>query len=372
MAGDLAFHLAGRGWSVEVVTSRQRYDDAAARLPKRESIAGVTIRRVWTSRFGRSNLPGRAVDYATFYLSAFFALLRSSRQTVVVAMTDPPLLSVVAAASSRRVVNWIQDLFPEVAEGLGVLKRASLLRQLRDWSLRRARVNVVLSESMAGRVAGAGGRSTIEVRHNWADAALQPVSPEANPLRREWQLDDAFVVGYSGNAGRAHELEALAGAMRALAGDDRVRFVIIGGGARLDHLREAAANLPHVQFRPYQPRETLSESLSVADVHVISLNPLLEGLIVPSKFYGVLATGRPAIYAGSREGDLARLILDHDLGFVVDPGDGPALAGAITQLAGDRERAAAMGARGRALYEAKFLPALAYAAWDRILEEAAA
>lgn len=372
MAGDLAFHLARQGWSVEVVTSRQRYDDAAARLPKRETVNGVTIRRVWTSRFGRSFLPGRAIDYATFYLSAFLTLIRAPRESVVVAMTDPPLLSVVAAAASRRVVNWVQDLFPEVAEGLGVVKRAWLLRRLRDWSFRRARANVVLSESMAARVASAGRAARPEVRHNWADAALQPVARETNPLRGDWQLGGAFVVGYSGNLGRAHELETVIGAMQALAGDDRVRFVIIGGGAGIERMQGATASLPHVQFRPYQPRETLSASLSVADVHLISLRPSLEGLIVPSKFYGVLAAGRPAIYVGSREGDLARLILDHDLGFVVDPGDGAALAGAIAELAGDPPRTAAMGARGRALYEARFAPALALAAWERILEEAAA
>src|SRR5258708_27679262 len=194
MAGDLAFHLAERGWSVEVVASRQRYEDAGARLPKQETVRSVTIRRIWTSRFGRSFLPARAIDYATFYFSSFLTLLRRSRGALVVAMTDPSLLSVVAAAASRRVVNWVQDLFPEVAEGLGVVKRASLLRRLRDWSFRRAKANVVLSESMAKRVANAGAGAHLEVRHNWAGGARHPVSREANPLRRDWQLGDAFVV----------------------------------------------------------------------------------------------------------------------------------------------------------------------------------
>jgi colanic acid biosynthesis glycosyl transferase WcaI len=371
MAGDLAFHLAERGWSVEVVTSRQRYDDAAARLPKRETVNGVTIRRVWTSRFGRSFLPGRAIDYATFYLSAFLALVRASHDAVVVAMTDPPLLSVVAAASSRRVVNWVQDLFPEVAESLGVLRHGGLLRRLRDWSFRRARMNVALSEGMARRMSNAGtGR--IEVRHNWADAALRPVARESNPLRRDWQLGDAFVVGYSGNLGRAHEVETVINAMQALSGDDRVRFVVIGAGARLERMQSATTGLPNVQFRPYQPREALSESLSVADVHLVSLHPSLEGLIVPSKFYGVLAAGRPVIYIGASDGDLARLIADHDVGVVVEPGDGAALTGAIAAMAADPIRVAAMGARGRALYDTRFAPALALAEWKRILKEAAA
>jgi colanic acid biosynthesis glycosyl transferase WcaI len=371
MAGDLAFHLAERGWSVEVVTSRQRYDDAAARLPRRETVNGVTIRRVWTSRFGRSFLPGRALDYATFYLSSFLALLRRSRGAVVVAMTDPPLLSVVAVASSGSIVNWVQDLFPEVAESLGVLRHWGFLRRLRDWSFRRARMNVALSEGMARRMATSGTRH-VEVRHNWADAALHPVARDSNPLRRDWQLGDAFVVGYSGNLGRVHEVETVISAMKALAGDDRVRFVVIGGGAGLERMQSATAGLPNVQFRPYQPRETLSESLSVADVHLVSLQPSLEGLIVPSKFYGVLAVGRPVIYIGAREGDLARLILENELGIVIAPGDAVALREGIRELASDPGRTGAMGARGRALYAAQFAPAVALAAWERIVAEAAA
>lgn len=362
MAGDLAFHLAARGWQVEVVTSRQRYDDAAARLPRREVVNGVTIVRIRTSRFGRAFLPGRAVDYATFYLSAFFAILVRGRGAVVVAMTDPPLLSVVAAASARRVVNWVQDLFPEVAEGLGFMRRASLLRRLRDWSLRRARVNVALSDSMAARLPHAA------VRHNWADAALHPVPRESNALRRQWQLDESFVVAYSGNLGRAHDVETIAAAMKVLADDARIRFLVIGGGAKQKELE----GLPGVQFRPYQPREVLSESLSAADAHLVSLQPLLEGLIVPSKFYGVLAAGRPVLYIGVREGDLARLILEHDLGYVIAPGDSKALAAAIRDLAVDPARTAAIGARGRALYDAQFTPEIALAEWERILSEATA
>src|SRR4051794_38048932 len=174
MVGDLAFFLARRGHSVVAVTSRQRYDDAAARLPRRAALSAADraasrrpdgrdagaatgdVVRIATTRFGRRFLPGRAVDYATFYLSAFFALLRRARRgDTVVAMTDPPLLSVVAAAAcaikGARLVNWVQDLFPEVATALG-LRAVGLARPLRDWSLRRAAVNVALGEQMAARI----------------------------------------------------------------------------------------------------------------------------------------------------------------------------------------------------------------------------
>jgi colanic acid biosynthesis glycosyl transferase WcaI len=344
IASDLAAHLASRGFDVAAITSRQRYDDARAQLPARESWNGVAIRRVWSTRFGRAGLAGRAIDYLTFYASAFFAM-REERDAVIIAMTDPPMLSVLAALASKRVVNWLQDLFPEVAESLGI-KAPKILRRIRDWSLRRAKTNVVLGDLMAARVPNA------VVIHNWADANLRPVAT----------TNDQFVVGYSGNLGRAHEFRTILGAMRELPD---VRFVFTGGGAQLEHVRrEAGAN---AEFRPYAPRERLSESLSSADAHFVSLQPSLEGLIVPSKFYGILAVARPVIFIGARDGEVARLIQEHRCGVVVEPGDVEGLKRAIREIAHDPD----MGRRGRELYLSRFAPQHAFDAWERVLENAA-
>lgn len=348
MLSDLAFHLASRGWDVRVITSRQRYDDPRATLPKRERVNGVDVHRVWTTRFGRSSLLGRAFDYVTFYISAFFALLRS-RDRLVVALTDPPLLSVVAAMAAPNVVNWVQDLFPEVAQRLGVrVPGVSFLLGLRNWSLRHARVNVALGDVMAQQIA----LRNVVVQHNWAGADLRPM-PKRNA---------AFTVGYSGNLGRAHEFATMLAAARALPG---VRFAITGGGAQLADLRASAP--PNMTFLPYAPREALAESLSSADVHLVTLQPALEGLIVPSKFYGILAVGRPVIFVGATDGELARIIAAHDLGFTVAPGDADALVSAIRALSNDAARAEAMGRRGRELYVQRFAPQIAFANWEKIL-----
>src|ERR1039458_3321864 len=121
MLSDLAFFLAGAGHAVCVVTSCQRYDDAAAVLPARELIDGVEVHRVRTTRFRRDKLVGRAARYATFYLAAGWRLWRIARAgDVIVAKTDPPLISVVAALVARGrgapVGNSAQDVFPAVAE----------------------------------------------------------------------------------------------------------------------------------------------------------------------------------------------------------------------------------------------------------------
>jgi hypothetical protein len=242
MLSDLAFHLAERGRNVAVVTSRQRYDDARAKLPARETIAGLQVQRVWSARFGRGFLPGRAIDYATFYISAFFALLRNtSRDSTIVALTDPPLISVVAALAAMlrgaRLINWTQDLFPEVAEALG-MRALRVLRRARDWSLRRAQTNVALGNSMAARLPNP------IVIHNWADAALHPVDIP----------HDRFVVGYSGNLGRAHDAQTMLAAIRKLRDDKSIEFVITGGGAQLEAIR--AERLPNVRFAGYAPRDS--------------------------------------------------------------------------------------------------------------------
>src|SRR5262249_42604099 len=154
-----------------------------------------------------------------------------------------------------------------------------------------------------------------------------------HPVERSprWNLGDAFVVAYSGNLGRAHEFATIAAAMRRLGDNDRIKFLFIGSGAQLDAVRrDAGAN---AVFAPYQPRETLSERLSAGDAHLVSLQPSLEGLIVPSKFYGVLAVARPVLFVGATDGELASLIREHALGYVIAPGDDDALAHAIEELA---------------------------------------
>src|SRR5262249_8476212 len=142
---QLAFRLADSGHDVHVVTSRQLYDDPAARLPVEETSRGVKIHRLAGTRLGRSGLLGRSADYISFYASARRLLLaRVNQDDVLVTMTDPPLLSILGTHVARRrrvrVINWLQDIYPEIASKLGVpLIRApvsTILRRARDTSLR--------------------------------------------------------------------------------------------------------------------------------------------------------------------------------------------------------------------------------------------
>lgn len=384
MLTDLAVALARDGAGIHVITSRLRYDDPAALLPASEMLDGVAVHRVRTTRFGRSNLVGRALDYLSFYVAASAQLWKRARRgDVVVAKTDPPLIAVpvgwVARLRGAKVVNWLQDVFPEVAAELGMAvgrgTTGRLLRWLRDRSLRRAAVNVVLGRLMWQRVVKRGvDTRKVVVIPNWADgAALQPVAPEANRLRSEWGLGDKFVIGYSGNMGRAHELRTVVRAAADLRGRPEFVFLFIGGGAQQDALaRESLSQgLANVRFVPYQPRDLLAQSLSAADVHLVSLLPELEGLVVPSKFYGIAAVGRPTIFIGDADGEVGRIVRAAECGYCVAPGDVAALVAAIVRLGHDAELRHRMGRNARRVFEERYDQPIAVQKWRALLRAVA-
>jgi glycosyltransferase involved in cell wall biosynthesis len=274
------------------------------------------------------------------------------------------------------LVNWLQDLFPEVASVLTpnlIPKRIE--RQLaaaRDRSLRRAAMNVVLGEGMRDRVLSAGiDASRVRIVPNWADTtSVVPMPTIDSATRRRIALDGRFIIGYSGNLGRAHEFETLIGAARLLRTDPRFAFLITGGGAKAEAVRNSVQSLglDSFFFQSYQPAELLSDSLAAADAHFVSLLPALEGLIVPSKLYGILAAGRPVVFVGDPGSDLAKLVREQRCGVVVAVGDSEGLAAELRALRDDPGRLESMGARARELALARYTKEHAVAEWLALLD----
>lgn len=382
LLADLAFHFAGTGREVHVVTSTQTYNNPRASLPVHEIIRGVEVHRVASTQFGRAGLLGRAADYASFYLSASRSLGKVARQgDIVVAKTDPPLISVVAMAITRRnaslLVNWLQDIYPEIAVALGVpFTRgpvARVLVALRNRSLRSAAGNVAVGDLMAQKIQSLGApRAGIHVIPNWCDdEAIRPVDKLYNPLRAAWALDDKFVIGYSGNLGRAHDAATVLDASERLRGDSRLLFLMVGGGKLFDEMARAvkARHLESLfRFVPYQEKIALAYSLSLPDVHWVSLNPTLEGLIVPSKFYGAAAAGKPMIIIAAKDGELGRLVQEYACGVVIAPGDSSALAATLSHLANNPASLVDMGMRARKMLETRFTRKQAFDHWRALFD----
>jgi colanic acid biosynthesis glycosyl transferase WcaI len=300
---------------------------------------------------------------------------------IVVVKTDPPPLSVVLAATTRqrgaRLLNWLQDIYPETATVLGVpLIRgpvAVVLRARRNRSLRRADATVVVGELMARRAEALGvAAARVHVIANWCDdATIRPIALADNPLRDAWQLAGKFVVGYSGNLGRAHDFATVLAAAERLRNEPRIVFLMIGGGKRFEDLVRAVKlrGLERsFQFRTYQDRAMLPYSLGIADVHWLSLHPL-EGLIVPSKFYGIAAAGKPIVMIGDGDGEIARLVRQHRCGIIIAPGDAATLADTLQRWSEAPEALAEMGVRARQMLDARFTRRRALEQWSRLLEQ---
>jgi glycosyltransferase involved in cell wall biosynthesis len=378
---DLAFFLSTRGHPVQVITSRLGYGEQNETLPKSESIKGVDVRRVWSTGFGSQSMFGKMLDYMTFYISAVWFLLRSvKKEDIVIVKTDPPLMSVATSWVTRwrgaRQVNWIQDLFPEIAVSSGIRGVSGIfakwLQQLRNQSLNAAEVNVVLGELMRARLLQedvAPGR--ISIIHNWVDGeSIQPLLNEDSLLREEWGLAGKFVVGYSGNLGLAHEIETVLSAAELLRHDQGVCFLFVGGGSQLKLLKDEVAkrSLQNFVFQVYQPREMMSQSLAAADVHLTILRPELEGLIVPSKIYGIFAAGRATLFIGDADGEVARMLREADAGVTVATGDGEAMVRQIHKMRTNPAELARMGINARNTFDERFAAQKAFAQWEAVLK----
>ncbi|CAD7044310.1 glycosyltransferase WbuB [Pseudorhizobium endolithicum] len=274
------------------------------------------------------------------------------------------------------MINWIMDLFPETALELGMFRRSQRLGKmavaLRNWSLQTAGVTVCPTQRMQEYLQQAGLRHPMRVMHHWADGAqIQPVDPVDNDLRARWGLGDKFVVGYSGNFGRAHDFSTIIEAAKRLKHRSDIKFLMIGDGHQLPSVVEAARafSLDNMIFKPLQPAEHLAESLSVADAHLVSLLPDLEYCIVPSKFYGILAAGRPTIFIGDVDGEVPRVLAETGCGRTIPIGAADALAATIVELQEDREALVTMGRAARQLLVSRYSRENAIDRWAALMTQ---
>ncbi|HUK33332.1 MAG TPA: glycosyltransferase family 4 protein [Vicinamibacterales bacterium] len=324
----------------------------------RENHNGVRILRANGTRLPRRKFIGRAANYLTYFASAYAAALQIGAQDVVVSLTDPPILGLAALSAARRVgarfVFLCEDIFPEVASLLEDFHNATVNRTLDRINrrlVREADAVVALGDRMKQRLVEEKGAPSAGVRviHNWADCQAIAPGPKDNAFARTHGLHDKFVLMHSGNVGLSQNLDLLIEAAARLQSRERLVIAIVGDGARRGPLEEMARQrgLTNVRFFPYQPKELLHESFATADAFVVSLKPGLEGYIVPSKLYGILAAGRPFVAAVDPSCEAAALATKHSCGVVAPPGDPDALVAAIARLYDDPAGARRMGENAR-------------------------
>lgn len=380
LAASLAEHRAALGDQVTVITGRAGYLEGLATGPMVAGTPNVRVRRLWTPDIGKSSLPRRLLGYVTFLAGSVLRLVASPRQDVIVAMTTPPLAVLGAIAHKglhprTRVVLWSMDCYPDAAERFrelrpgGWLSRA--LRAINRFAFKRVDDVVALDGAMRALLEGyappAGG-PRFHVIPNWERRSLFPALGER--WEERWpgyegiDLADRSVVLYLGNTGVGHRFDTVLDAATKLS--DEAVFVFVGGGARWEELRRAAADrgLSNVIFHGYVPKQDTAAVMAGASGALITLDDRSLGVMSPSKLHANLAAGLPIVYVGPRGSNVDEAIEATGAGVSLRHGDVDGVVQAVRALRHGSE----MRAAARLAFEERYCDEAALPRFDDVLD----
>ncbi len=344
---------------VTVLCGRPSYDPTERRpwrFWQTERSGNVQIIRVGSTGYPRARMARRVLNYLSYVaLSVPRALFLPC--DVVLAMTDPPFEGIVGALvamlKGKPYVYNIRDLYPDMALGGSIVAPGLLARvweKLHRWALRRAKRVIVLGEDMRARIIAKGVDPQRVAIVRDGTEILPPEAPQPrldSDVMRAIRADFRFVLLHAGNLGFYGAWNTLLAAARELA-KDGAGLVFVGDGAQRAQLETAAAGSPNVRFLSFFPASKIPSVLAAGDAHIITIKRGLEGVVVPSKIYGILAAGRPIVAVAPSETDAASLGAQRGFGVSADPDKPEELVAAVRALLADPRRLAAMGAAARA------------------------
>ena len=361
MPFELGESLVKLGHAVAVVTGFPRYhvpvtpQEYRGRLWCREQMAGIDVFRI---RFPDVGGKVKIIRGTAHLLAPAILALRAlplAQPDVVSAATPPLALGLAARLVARRfhvpcVVN-VQDLFPQSAVDLGVLRNRVAIRffeAMERFIYRSSDAITVMSDGNRDYVIGKGSKpERVITVPNWVDAEEIRPADRHNDFRAFHGLHDDFVVLFAGTMGWSQGLGTVVEAARELAAEPGLVFFMVGDGVEKPRLQKQAAGLTNVRFLPIQPKEVYPQVLAASDAGLVTLRPEVATPTVPSKIGTIMAAGRPILASVPLHGDAPRLVTSAAAGVVVRPGDAHALAAAILQLKHDRAAAEQMGQNGR-------------------------
>jgi glycosyltransferase involved in cell wall biosynthesis len=348
--GELMYELAlklveSNMFEVSIITTQPSFVKKES-LPKRETINGIDINRLFSFKFDKNQLKGKVFNSFSFFFSVMHHLNFSKKVDWLLIPTSPPLLPLLGAYTKilkgQKYIFLMHDVYPEIAAKLGYIKKDGIIYKMWDiltgFALKKADKIIVLSDDMKDGLLKwlpVLDETQIDVIHNWANENLMKIIPtEENPFLDQFKLRDKFIVEYSGNIGQLHEFDTLLHSAKALQNEKDILFLFIGEGAKKHCIKEYIENnnLDNIMILPYQKREDLAYSLGMADIHVLSLQEQYNHLAAPSKLYGILASGKPVIFIGSQKCYIARILEKNHCGFQVDINDSEKLIHIIKEI----------------------------------------
>ncbi len=354
MAAQVAETLA-KSHKVTVVAGRPSYDPDEFypyKILRRDTRNGVVVERVGSTAYPRHQMKRRVSNYLS-YLALAVPRALAIRPDVVLAMTDPPVAGIagafIARLAGRPFVYNIRDLYPDMAIGGDIVPPngwADRWEKMHRNALKRAARVIVLGDDMRNRILakGVAPERVVVVRDGTSFPASMPA--KSDPVVQEIRSGFPFVALHAGNLGFYGAWGTLLKAAEMLR-NENAALVFVGDGANRASLEASAAGLPNVRFLPFRPFEQVPHVMMAGDVHIVTIKRGLEGVVVPSKLYSILAAGRPVLAVAPDSSDAARIVTESGCGLAADPDDPVAVAKAICELRSDPARLCEMGRRAR-------------------------
>ena len=366
---ELAEQLKDNNIRVNVFTGQPGYAFKQKQAPVVEVQKNVRIQRSKIRQLWGKRIRSKTLNGIIFTLAAAKYLLSNARKNdAVILTTAPPFLAVVGYLANLLFkldyICLIYDLYPDAVVELGVVSRhhaiATLWNKINAIVWRRSKKIVVLTETMKQRIVARHPTiaSKITVIHNWADSTwIKPLDKKDNWFARQQKIDREFTVLYSGNLGYCHDLDTIINTAKLLK-DRPIKFVFIGAGVKYHIGRKMAAefNLNNCRFLPYQDKVNLPYSLTACDLSLVSIAPGFEGIIAPSKVYGIMAASKAIAAICEPNSYLRQLISNAKCGAAFNNNDSDSLARFILALAADPQLANIMGNAGRRYMKKHFTP----------------
>jgi putative colanic acid biosynthesis glycosyltransferase WcaI len=364
---------------VTVLCGRPSYDPTERRpwrLWQGEQLGNVGVLRVGSTAHPRFRLTARVSNYLSYVALAIPAAL-FVHSDVVLAMTDPPFAGIVGAMvallKGKPYVYNIRDMYPDMAVGGSIVEPGWLSRvweRMHRWALRRATRVIVLGEDMRARIVAKGvNGSRVAVVRDGADLRQANVAPQLDAdVIRAIRGDFKFVVLHAGNLGFYGAWDTLLEAARLLA-NDGIGFVFVGDGAERARLQAASSGSCNVRFLDFFPASHIPSVLAAPDLHVITIKEGLDGVVVPSKMYGILAAGKPIVAVAPASTDAVALGGKHGFSRGASPQDAAGLAALLRQLCRAPDEVEAMGRAARAA-AADFDRAIELRKFAQVVEQA--
>jgi glycosyltransferase involved in cell wall biosynthesis len=344
---------------VTVLCGRPSYDPTERRpwrlyQTEREGLAHII--RAGSTDLPRFEMKKRALNYLS-YVALEIPCALFARCDAIVAMTDPPFQGIVGAfvamLKRRPYVYNIRDLYPDMAIGGSIVEPSLFVRiweKLHRWALRRATRVIVLGEDMRTRIVAKGvDPSRVVIVRDGAEIP-PPNTPLPAPdpeVVRAIRGNFSFVLVHAGNLGFYGAWNTLVTAGRRLASEG-AGLVFIGDGAQRAQIQAAAAGAGNIRFLDFFPAGKIPSVLAAADAHIITVKRGLEGVVVPSKMYGILAAGKPIVAVAPRETDAVSIGVPRGFAVSADPDKPEEVVSAVRQLVFNANKVKAMGEAARA------------------------